>query len=64
MKAIENEKQYEAVVARIEELLEVVDNETPKDDKNSIELADLSILVADYEDLHYPIGKPSVVLGV
>ena len=36
MKAIENEKQYEAVVARIEEFLEVVDNETPKDDKNSI----------------------------
>lgn len=61
MKAIGNEKQYEAVVARIEELLEIVDNETPKDDKNSIELALLSNLVAEYEDVHYPIDKPSLI---
>ncbi|MBO6220749.1 MAG: helix-turn-helix domain-containing protein, partial [Bacteroidales bacterium] len=31
------------------------------DDKNSIELVILSNLVADYEDIHYPISKPSLI---
>ena len=46
---------------RIEELLKVVDNDTPVNDKNSIELVLLSNLVADYEDIHYPVGKPTLV---
>ena len=55
MVRIETEKQYEAAMARINELLEIVDDNTPADDKNSVELVLLSNLVADYEDIHYPI---------
>lgn len=48
-------------MSRIEELLRIVDDNTPADDKNSIELVILSNLVADYEDIHYPISKPSLI---
>lgn len=61
MVRIESEKQYEAAMARINELLEIVDENTPTDDKDSVELVLLSNLVADYEDIHYPIEKPSLV---
>ena len=46
---IKNEKQYRAACAKIEELLNVVGNETPADDLKFIELDLLSDLVADYE---------------
>ena len=61
MTRIENEKQYLSAMARIEELLKVVTDETPEDDKDSIELVLLSNLVADYEDEHYPIRKPTLI---
>jgi HTH-type transcriptional regulator/antitoxin HigA len=70
---IKNEKQYNVACARIEELLRVVGNETPPDDKNFIELDLLSDLVADYEELTLPVARKisrelnisaSVVLGV
>ena len=61
MTAIENEIQYKGTMERIEELLKVVDDDTPTNDKNSIELVLLSNLVADYEDIHYPVKKPSLV---
>ena len=61
MTAIENKIQYKGAMERIEELLKVVDDDTPTNDKNSIELVLLSNLVADYEDIHYPVKKPSLV---
>lgn len=61
MTRIENETQYESALARIEELLQVVGEDTPETDQNSVELVLLSGLVADYEDIHYPISKPSLV---
>ena len=48
-------------MARIDELLVVVDDETPLTDKNCVELELLSSLVEEYEDIHYPIGKPSLI---
>ena len=61
MTRIENETQYNSAMARIEELLKIVTDETPEDDKDSVELVLLSNLVADYEDVHYPIRKPTLV---
>jgi HTH-type transcriptional regulator/antitoxin HigA len=57
---IKNEKQYKATCARIEELLQVVGNETHTDDKNFIELDLLSDLVVDYEEAKYPIKEPKL----
>lgn len=61
MGKIKNETQYNAACERIEELLKVVDNETPANDKNLIELSLLSELVADYEEENYPIETPSLI---
>ena len=61
MAKIENETQYNWAMARIDELLPKVNDETPDNDPNSIELYLLSSLVQDYEDEHYPIGTPSLI---
>lgn len=61
MTAIKDETAYKAAMERIDELLPLVDEATPRDDKNLIELDLLSGLVADYEEEHYPISKPTLV---
>jgi len=60
MTKINNELEYEVTFERIEELLKLVNNETPTTDKNLIELDLLSNLVADYEEEHYPIEAPTL----
>lgn len=61
MAKIQNETAYEAAMERIEELLPLIDDNTPVTDKNLIELDLLSELVSEYEDEHYPIKLPSLV---
>ena len=58
MAEIKNEIQYQKLLERIEELLQVVGNGTPADDKNFIELNLLSDLVIEYEEKYYPISVP------
>lgn len=53
-------EQYEFALARIEELLPLVNDDTPANDRNAIELTMMSDVVIDYEKEHFPIGKPSV----
>ena len=53
-------EQYEFALARVEELLPLVTDSTPANDRNAIELAMMSDVVIDYEKEHYPIGKPTV----
>ena len=54
-------EQYELALARIEELLPMVDDNTPVNDPNYLELDLVSDLVADYEEEHYPIAAPTLV---
>ena len=65
MTAFKTQKEYEAMLARIEELLPLTwgDN-VPEDSPENIELTLISSLVADYEDIHYPIGKPTLVATI
>jgi len=58
MRLIKNQAEYEAIMARIDELVEIVDDSTPPIDKNYIELDFLTDLVVAYEKEHYAIGKP------
>ena len=53
-------EQYEFALNRIEELLPLVTDETPTNDKYAIELTLMSDIVEAYEKKYYPIGKPSV----
>jgi len=58
MKRIINEIEYEAIMSRVDELVEIVDDNTSITDKKYIELDILADLVVEYEKEHYPIGKP------
>lgn len=60
MTKIENETQYDWAVARVEELLPLVNDSTPTDDPHYIELVLLSNLVADYSDEHFALGEPTL----
>ena len=53
-------EQYEFALARVEELLPIVDDTTPANDKSAIELSVMSDIVIAYEKEHYPIAKPSI----
>ncbi|MBO7134839.1 MAG: helix-turn-helix domain-containing protein [Bacteroidales bacterium] len=62
MREIKDEKEYKAMLARIEELLpKTWGDDIPDDSPEKIELSLLSDLVADYEDIHYPIETPSFI---
>lgn len=51
------QEQYELVLARVEELLPLVDDATPLTDNRAMELSLMSDLVFEYEKEHYPIEK-------
>lgn len=50
-------QQYEDALKRVEELLPLVTDDTPADDKNLLELIRVSNIVIAYEDIRYPIGN-------
>ena len=60
MAKIENEIQYNWAINRVEELLDLVDDDTPLDNPNSVELQLLSNMVADYSEEHFSLGEPSL----
>lgn len=61
MTKIENEIQYQAALKRVEELMFELPEDTQADNPKMIELTLLGNLVADYDEEHYPIGKPSLI---
>ena len=61
MAQIKSEAAYRAALKRIDELLPLVNDNTPTDDKNYLELDMISDMVEEYEDAHYPIGKPALI---
>ncbi|MDR0544293.1 MAG: helix-turn-helix domain-containing protein [Odoribacteraceae bacterium] len=54
------EEQYQFALARIEELLPLVQDDTPANDRHAVELTVVSDIVMAYEKEHFPIGKPTV----
>jgi len=60
MAQIKSKKQYDAIMARIDEIFFATDENTPKDDKRLLELDALSALIEEYEQEHYPILTPSL----
>ena len=60
MKTISNEKEYNAIVKRMDELLEIVNDENYDTIPQAIELDFLSDLVEEYECKYYPAMQPSM----
>ena len=50
-------QQYDFALLRIEELLPLVDDNTPANNRNAIELTVMSDIVIGYEKEHYPIAN-------
>lgn len=61
MAQIKNEAAYRAALKRVEQLEEIVDDDNNVMDDNAHELDMLIDLIEEYEEIHYPIGKPSLV---
>ena len=61
MAQIKSEEAYRVALERIEELLPLVNDETPANDKNYLELEMISDMVEEYEEIYYPIGKPTLI---
>lgn len=56
MAQIKTKEEYEATIARIDELLPLTwGDDVPEDSPENIELNLLSEYVAEYEDAHYPL---------
>jgi HTH-type transcriptional regulator/antitoxin HigA len=53
-------EQYEFALARVEELLPLVNDNIPTNDKNAVELTVMSDIVIAYEKEHFPIKKPTI----
>ena len=53
-------QQYDFALARIEELLPLVGDNTSANDRDAVELTLMSDIVIAYEKENYPIGKPTV----
>jgi HTH-type transcriptional regulator/antitoxin HigA len=62
MKRITNEREYNAIVKRVNELLEVVTDENYNVLPQAIELDFLSDLIEEYESKHYPISQPAQII--
>lgn len=52
--------KYEFALARVKELLPLVDDNIPANDKNAVELSVMSDIVIAYEKEYYPIEKTTV----
>ena len=52
-----SKEEYEFALIRIEELLPLVNDNTPANDKNAVELSVISNIVIAYEKEHYPIEQ-------
>ncbi len=59
IKAIRTEEDYEAALARIEEIFDAEESTPEKE-----ELKILVDLVSVYEDLNYPIGPPEPIAAI
>ncbi|GHU93589.1 hypothetical protein FACS1894156_0630 [Bacteroidia bacterium] len=57
--AIKNDEQYDATLTHIDELMCIVNNDTPIDNPNIQELELLSQLIVEYDQVHYLAQAPT-----
>lgn len=54
-------KQYVEANLRLEELIKVVDDSTPMENRLAEEFLEVSNLIEQYEEVHYPIGLLNLI---
>lgn len=58
MKAITNDREYQAITKRIDRLLDIVTDDNYNSIPEAVELDFLSTLIEEYDREHYPIAPP------
>lgn len=53
-------EEYVKANLRLEELIDVVNDNTPLDDPMAIEFRTISDIIEQYEEIHFPIGLPTL----
>lgn len=53
-------EEYVKANLRLEELIDVVNDNTPLDDPMAIEFMTISDIIEQYEEIHFPIGLPTL----
>src|SRR5690554_3962377 len=53
------EQEYNKACVRLEEIIDLVDDEAPEDDPLWQELVQVSNTIEAYEEIHYAIGEPT-----
>ncbi len=53
------EQEYSKACNRLEEIIDLVDDEAPEDDPLWQELIKVSNVIEANEEIHYPIGEPT-----
>jgi len=61
MEKIITQEAYIKANLRLEEILNLVDDNTPETDPLAIELMEVSDIIESYEEKHHPIGLPSLI---
>jgi len=58
---IQTEEQYNVLLKRVDELMDIVDEDTSPNNPDFVELDLLAGLVEEYEMYRYPVAKPTLV---
>ena len=53
--------EYVKANLRLEELIDIVDDDTPLDDPLAKEFIEVSDIIEQYEEIHFPIGLPTLI---
>ena len=61
MEKVITHKEYAQANIRLEEIIDLVDDSAAQTDPLAIELIEVSDLIEAYEEIHYPIGLPSLI---
>lgn len=60
MKRTITHKQYLKANLRLENLIDLVDDNTPLDDSLAKEFIEISVIIEQYEEIYFPIGLPTL----
>ena len=61
MERVITHEKYAKAQIRLEEIINIVDDNTPEDHPVVQELIEVSNLIEKYEEEHFPIGLPSLI---
>ena len=60
MEKVITHKEYIEANLRLEELIDIVDDNTPQDDPLAKEFMEITDIIEQFEEVHFPMGLPTL----